>query len=51
MLCFTPEAPRLSCRTFRDNVVRLQLFALTYNPANFLRSLGICCVERGAVSG
>jgi hypothetical protein len=30
---------RLSCRTFRDNAVRLQLFALAYNLANFLRSL------------
>jgi hypothetical protein len=30
---------RLSCRAFRDNAVRLQLFALAYNLANFLRSL------------
>ena len=30
---------RLSCRAFRANAVRLQLFALAYNPANFLRSL------------
>ena len=30
---------RLSCRAFQDNVVRLQLFALAYNLANFLRSL------------
>jgi Transposase DDE domain group 1 len=30
---------RLSCRAFRDNGVRLQLFALAYNLANFLRSL------------
>ncbi len=30
---------RLSCRTFRPNAVRLQLFALAYNLANFLRSL------------
>src|SRR5918911_442438 len=30
---------RLSCRTFRDNAVRLQLFALAYNLATFLRSL------------
>jgi Transposase DDE domain group 1 len=30
---------RLSCRTFRDNAVRLQLFALAYNLANFVRSL------------
>src|SRR5919199_1291617 len=28
-----------SCRAFRDNAVRLQLFALAYNLANFLRSL------------
>jgi Transposase DDE domain group 1 len=31
---------RLSCRAFRGNAVRLQLFALAYNLANFLRSLG-----------
>src|SRR4051794_29611063 len=30
---------RLSCRAFQDNAVRLQLFALAYNLANFLRSL------------
>ena len=30
---------RLSCRAFRDNAVRLQLFALAYNLANLLRSL------------
>jgi Transposase DDE domain group 1 len=30
---------RLSCRAFRDNAARLQLFALAYNLANFLRSL------------
>ena len=30
---------RLSCRAFRDNAVRLQLFALAYNLANFFRSL------------
>ena len=30
---------RLSCRAFRDNAVRLQLFALAYNLANFLRLL------------
>src|SRR5512135_2087971 len=28
---------RLSCRRFRDNQVRLQLFALAYNLGNFLR--------------
>jgi hypothetical protein len=27
---------RLSCRAFRDNAVRLQLFALAYKLANFL---------------
>jgi hypothetical protein len=26
---------RLSCRAFQDNAVRLQLFALAYNLANF----------------
>jgi hypothetical protein len=30
---------RLSCRAFRANAVRLQLFALAYNLANFLRTL------------
>jgi Transposase DDE domain group 1 len=33
---------RLSCHAFRHNVVRLQLFALAYNLANFLRSLALC---------
>ena len=32
---------RLSCCAFRDNAVRLQLFALAYNLANFLRSLAL----------
>ena len=32
---------RLSCRAFRDNAVRLQLFALAYNLANFLRILAL----------
>ena len=32
---------RLSCHAFRDNAVRLQLFALAYNLANFLRSLAL----------
>jgi DDE family transposase len=36
-LCWT----RLSCRSFQDNAVRLQLFALAYNLANFLRSLAL----------
>lgn len=30
---------RVSCRRFRDNQVRLQLFALAYNLGNFLRQL------------
>jgi hypothetical protein len=32
---------RLPCRTFRDKAVRLQLIALAYNLANFLRSLAL----------
>ena len=32
---------RLSCRSFQDNAVRLQLFALAYNLANFLRTLAL----------
>ncbi len=32
---------KLSCRTFKDNQTRLQLFALTYNLANFLRRLAL----------
>ncbi len=30
---------RLSCHKFRDNAVRLQLHALAYNLANFMRTL------------
>jgi hypothetical protein len=30
---------RLSCPTFRNNAVRLQLHALAYNPANVMRTL------------
>ena len=30
---------KLSCRTFKDNQARLQLFALAHNLANFLRRL------------
>ncbi len=30
-----------SCRTFKDNEARLQLFALAYNLANFLRRLAV----------
>ncbi len=32
---------RLSCHDFRDNAVRLQLFALAYNLANFVRRLAL----------
>ena len=32
---------RLSCHAFRGNAVRLQLFALAYNLANFLRTLAL----------
>ena len=32
---------RLSCHDFVDNQVRLQLFALAYNPGNFLRRLAL----------
>ncbi len=32
---------RLSCRKFRDNAVRLQLHALAYNLANFMRMLAL----------
>jgi hypothetical protein len=32
---------RLSCRNFRDNQARLQLFALAYNLGNFLRRLAL----------
>jgi DDE family transposase len=32
---------RLSCHAFRDNAVRLQLHALAYNLANFLRTLAL----------
>ena len=32
---------RLSCRVSRANAVRLQLFALAYNLANFLRTLAL----------
>jgi hypothetical protein len=30
---------KLSCRRFKDNATRLQLFALAYNLAYFLRQL------------
>jgi hypothetical protein len=32
---------RLSCTTFRASAVRLQLHALAYNLANFLRTLAL----------
>ncbi len=32
---------RLSCRKFRHNEVRLQLHALAYNLANFMRTLAL----------
>ena len=32
---------RLSCRRFKDNQTRLQLFALAYNLGNFLRRLAL----------
>src|SRR5512146_584563 len=32
---------RLLCRRFKDNQVRLQLFALAYNLASFLRQLAL----------
>ena len=32
---------RLSCRRFKDNQARLQLFALAYNLGNFLRRLAL----------
>jgi hypothetical protein len=32
---------RLSCHDFQDNQVRLQLFALAYNLANFLRTVAL----------
>ncbi len=31
----------MSCRNFRDNQARLQLFALAYNLGNFLRRLAL----------
>jgi hypothetical protein len=35
------KCTRLSCHRFKDNQVRLQLFALAYNLANFLRQLAL----------
>ena len=36
---YNKRGTRLSCRTFAANAVRLQLHALAYNLANFLRTL------------
>ena len=38
---------RLSCTTFRANAVRLQLHALAYNLANFLRTLALPARSHG----
>jgi hypothetical protein len=38
---FAVKWTKLSCRTFKDNQTRLQLFALAYNLANFLRRLAL----------
>jgi hypothetical protein len=35
------EWKRLSCTSFRGDAVRLQLHALAYNLANFLRTLAL----------
>jgi hypothetical protein len=32
---------RLSCHAFRHNAVRLQLHALAYNLANFMRTIAL----------
>ncbi len=32
---------RLSCRKFRDNVIRFRLHVLAYNLANFMRTLAL----------
>jgi hypothetical protein len=37
---------KLSCRRFKDNAARLQLFALAYNLANSLRQLALPCSVR-----
>jgi hypothetical protein len=41
---------RLSCISFRGNAVRLQLHALAYNLANFLRTLVLLAESRAAVA-
>jgi hypothetical protein len=38
---------KLSCRRFKDNAARLQLFALAYNLANFFRQLVLPKAIRG----
>ena len=38
---YAVEWMRLSCHQFKDNAVRLALFVLTYNLANFLRRLAL----------
>ncbi len=35
------KSTKLSCRTFKDNQTRLQLFSLAYNLANSLRRLAV----------
>ena len=35
------EIPRMSCRNFKANAVRLQLHALAYNLGNFMRTLAL----------
>ncbi len=43
---------RLSCHSFRNNAVRLQLHALAYNLGNFLRTLALAAATgRGLVGG
>jgi len=37
---------KLSCRTFKDNQTRLQLFALTYSLADFLHRLTLAREEK-----
>ena len=37
----TVQWTKLSCRKFKDNQTRLQLFALAYNLGNFLRRLAL----------
>ena len=38
-ICYPLKWTRLSCKSFKANEVRLQLHALAYNLANFLRTL------------